>query len=140
MSYTEYGELLRLDYHLLEDGPDQLHIYFLMENSENLYLLLEKGIHNWGQLKHFFREGGQVDQLSAEMKNKMEEKIQLLHRYQTLYRTGRPRRISRMEIEDSGAVSDAHMENVMALLHEDRKSTRLNSSHVAISYAVFCLK
>src|SRR5207253_10162466 len=24
--------------------------------------------------------------------------------------------------------------------HTDRKSTRLNSSHVAISYAVFCLK
>ena len=30
----------------------------------------------------------------------------------------------------------------VALLHykTDRKSTRLNSSHVAISYAVFCLK
>src|SRR5439155_14933623 len=26
------------------------------------------------------------------------------------------------------------------VLHRDRKSTRLNSSHVAISYAVFCLK
>src|SRR5690625_6132948 len=26
------------------------------------------------------------------------------------------------------------------LIQEDRKSTRLNSSHVAISYAVFCLK
>src|SRR5207253_3484947 len=26
------------------------------------------------------------------------------------------------------------------LLPQDRKSTRLNSSHVAISYAVFCLK
>src|SRR5699024_12047567 len=25
-------------------------------------------------------------------------------------------------------------------LHTDRKSTRLNSSHVSISYAVFCLK
>src|SRR5437868_12167031 len=25
-------------------------------------------------------------------------------------------------------------------LHQDRKSTRLNSSHVSISYAVFCLK
>src|SRR5437870_11331255 len=24
--------------------------------------------------------------------------------------------------------------------HQDRKSTRLNSSHVAISYAVFCLE
>src|SRR5256885_10226219 len=27
-----------------------------------------------------------------------------------------------------------------ALLAEDRKSTRLNSSHLVISYAVFCLK
>src|SRR5690348_17886160 len=26
------------------------------------------------------------------------------------------------------------------LLHQDRKSTRLNSSHPSISYAVFCLK
>src|SRR5699024_12052872 len=26
------------------------------------------------------------------------------------------------------------------LLEQDRKSTRLNSSHVSISYAVFCLK
>src|SRR3989442_15469236 len=26
------------------------------------------------------------------------------------------------------------------LVHSDRKSTRLNSSHVRISYAVFCLK
>src|SRR5690349_22992401 len=28
----------------------------------------------------------------------------------------------------------------MAVLFRDRKSTRLNSSHVEISYAVFCLK
>src|SRR5437870_8410908 len=28
----------------------------------------------------------------------------------------------------------------VALVVADRKSTRLNSSHVAISYAVFCLK
>src|SRR5690625_6556083 len=27
-----------------------------------------------------------------------------------------------------------------AVIKKDRKSTRLNSSHVAISYAVFCLK
>src|SRR5215510_15871015 len=29
---------------------------------------------------------------------------------------------------------------VLQPLAQDRKSTRLNSSHVAISYAVFCLK
>src|SRR5437868_9124327 len=31
-------------------------------------------------------------------------------------------------------------ETKMAQLIRDRKSTRLNSSHVSISYAVFCLK
>src|SRR3712207_9368013 len=30
-------------------------------------------------------------------------------------------------------------ENLAHLLHQDRKSTRLNSSHANISYAVFCL-
>src|SRR5439155_18661206 len=33
-----------------------------------------------------------------------------------------------------------HMGMVNGALFSDRKSTRLNSSHVAISYAVFCLK
>src|SRR5437588_5909477 len=30
--------------------------------------------------------------------------------------------------------------NVLPILWRDRKSTRLNSSHTVISYAVFCLK
>src|SRR5439155_20643125 len=33
---------------------------------------------------------------------------------------------------------EVHIRNVPT--QQDRKSTRLNSSHVAISYAVFCLK
>src|SRR3712207_7418106 len=31
-------------------------------------------------------------------------------------------------------------QNILARLKADRKSTRLNSSHANISYAVFCLK
>src|SRR5437868_11112080 len=34
----------------------------------------------------------------------------------------------------------AHVFDVVHFHTEDRKSTRLNSSHVSISYAVFCLK
>src|SRR5688500_20092993 len=30
--------------------------------------------------------------------------------------------------------------NLKPVLYQDRKSTRLNSSHLVISYAVFCLK
>src|SRR5256885_4589615 len=31
-------------------------------------------------------------------------------------------------------------QRIVLLVHGDRKSTRLNSSHLVISYAVFCLK
>src|SRR5699024_10304917 len=40
----------------------------------------------------------------------------------------------------SAAAYDWAMNNAAWLLNLDRKSTRLNSSHVSISYAVFCLK
>src|SRR2546426_4611991 len=36
--------------------------------------------------------------------------------------------------------ADAHAHRLGRLWQEDRKSTRLNSSHLVISYAVFCLK
>src|SRR5439155_15224044 len=50
--------------------------------------------------------------------------------YTTLFRS--PRR--------SAAYSRNGGSWAMRTWHQDRKSTRLNSSHVAISYAVFCLK
>src|SRR3989442_4463609 len=43
----------------------------------------------------------------------------------------------------SGLVSRSQSERIILTRHGkpvDRKSTRLNSSHVRISYAVFCLK
>src|SRR3712207_7935051 len=41
--------------------------------------------------------------------------------------------------EDQG-VDEAYAEVEDTVAREDRKSTRLNSSHANISYAVFCLK
>src|SRR5207253_3831569 len=41
---------------------------------------------------------------------------------------------------DVRAAVKEQVESLGAKFLEDRKSTRLNSSHVAISYAVFCLK
>src|SRR5690349_23186890 len=75
--------------------------------------------------------------------------------YTTLFRSSP--RISRAEPDRQSAVpadrgrlrervardrglSRAQVPGSSALPAEDRKSTRLNSSHVEISYAVFCLK
>src|SRR2546430_3407258 len=46
-------------------------------------------------------------------------------------------RFEKMTVKAQEAVQSAQE---VAAQHEDRKSTRLNSSHSQISYAVFCLK
>src|SRR5260221_10699944 len=53
--------------------------------------------------------------------------------YTTLFRSQVPHR-------DDGGVEHAADDGVGQDLQQDRKSTRLNSSHTVISYAVFCLK
>src|SRR5690625_5500418 len=44
------------------------------------------------------------------------------------------------ETDEELRKADAELERKFLENFTDRKSTRLNSSHVAISYAVFCLK
>src|SRR6266571_3333039 len=44
------------------------------------------------------------------------------------------------ELQDLGDGVDHDADVAAVPLEEDRKSTRLNSSHMSISYAVFCLK
>src|SRR5436189_3830773 len=44
------------------------------------------------------------------------------------------------ELPDGAHFTEADLERIEARMREDRKSTRLNSSHRCISYAVFCLK
>src|SRR5690606_40967655 len=55
---------------------------------------------------------------------------------------GDPRRpVGREDLADSAMGHEMPLGgSTVARHHQDRKSTRLNSSHVKISYAVFCLK
>src|SRR5207253_11523769 len=61
--------------------------------------------------------------------------------YTTLFRSllpsaqGESRRLKQAKVQITGCISALRKQ-----FDGDRKSTRLNSSHVAISYAVFCLK
>src|SRR5690554_7168019 len=50
--------------------------------------------------------------------------------------------VDQVDVSDEGIKFRAHIKKIdePGPVKEDRKSTRLNSSHVRISYAVFCLK
>src|SRR2546430_10994281 len=61
--------------------------------------------------------------------------------YTTLFRSGQEGRVPvglGEDLRGGGLARDDHPRRVRGL--GDRKSTRLNSSHSQISYAVFCLK
>src|SRR5438876_11152377 len=67
--------------------------------------------------------------------------------YTTLFRSashGTARFPNYITLVDAGVMAPAVLRveecQCVALPDEDRKSTRLNSSHPSISYAVFCLK
>ena len=53
---------------------------------------------------------------------------------------GEPMDLTYSEADRFGQVTLLHDGRSFGISIEDRKSTRLNSSHVVISYAVFCLK
>src|SRR5690606_41751735 len=69
---------------------------------------------------------------------------QALGLYRCTVRQAPPPGQDRVQLERlSQALHQQGHERVAAIVHlarEDRKSTRLNSSHVKSSYAVFCLK
>src|SRR5690348_17376577 len=67
--------------------------------------------------------------------------------YTTLFRSELRQRaqVARALLDEGAVVTIASADeelalDVVRLRDEDRKSTRLNSSHPSISYAVFCLK
>src|SRR3712207_8148924 len=53
---------------------------------------------------------------------------------------GGGRRVAERGADGVGLLRPGHVQHAHPRRRQDRKSTRLNSSHANISYAVFCLK
>src|SRR3712207_8374915 len=64
--------------------------------------------------------------------------------YTTLFRAGSDQYAAvhrgRVKLDDIWRLEQGQRERMAIVDMQDRKSTRLNSSHANISYAVFCLK
>lgn len=119
MSYSAYGEKLNVPaFNPLTHEPEQLHLWYLMEHAQILHMTISFGIEYWGALESFLAEGGVIDGLDDQQIKKMREKAEVLERYLSLYRQGRPRPIDRSVLEKSGAVSDSFIDAVSDKLKE----------------------
>src|SRR5690242_21560332 len=72
-----------------------------------------------------------------------------VHNHQIIYSVGNDDSVCSIENHRLGSVMHMYMsadnsifpfDDFQCYKQKDRKSTRLNSSHMSISYAVFCLK
>ena len=118
-SRQEYGRQLQVPaFNLLNDYPEQLHLWYVLDDPLALYRCLVKGLRYWGQLESFLSHKGRVRGLTPRDLPLLQDKIKVLRRLQTLYRQGRPRPVDRQVLLSSGAVSEKFIEPVARLLKQ----------------------
>lgn len=130
----QYFDLIEVPgFNVIEQSPEELHLWYLIEDLQLLYNLLRRGVGRWGQLKSFHVNGGVMEGLDETMWSKIEQKIELLDRYGELYKVGRPRKIEKDVIEKSGIISSVFLDQVLDLLEkEEGDPQRLLESLVAL--------
>ena len=126
-SHWEYGKLLQVTpFNILSDEPEQIHLWYLVEDNKLLFHCLKKGIRQWGQLASFVRNNGTIEGLDEDTMFHFQNKVKLLERFIELYCIGRPRPIDREILEQSDAVSGNFIEEVNTKLVElDRNPIKL---------------
>jgi hypothetical protein len=116
-SHHEYGNLLNVPkVNLLRDSVGSLHIWYLVEDPNLLYHILQAGPERWGMLKNFLDEEGVIEGLNDQSREKIRNKAALFEKYVELYRQGRPRPIDRSVLEEADAVTDTKIDEVAELL------------------------
>jgi uncharacterized protein YhaN len=119
LGHIEYGKMINPStYHLMENKPSELHLWYVIDEVNRLYRCLSQGMNKWGQLESFLEHGGTIEGLHDETVSMLKDKVRLLELYQDLIQQGHPKRIDRTVIEQSGAVSDKFIDEVSQKLND----------------------
>ncbi|MFO8001923.1 MAG: hypothetical protein R6U46_11815 [Marinilabilia sp.] len=118
-THKEYGQELQVEpFNILTAEVSQLPLWYLIEDVEMLYSCRKAGLRYWGQMQSFRNNHGVIAGIDEEQWKKIENKARLLEHFQELYKQGRPSPISREELERSGSVTPAFMDEVADKLKE----------------------
>lgn len=117
--HKEYGEIIQVKpFNLLLQNSSELPLWYLIENLDILYACLNMGVKTWGQLESYYKNDGKLQDLNEEIYNQLQNRIDLLNRYQELYRKGRSLPIDRDVLEASDAITPAFIDRVTDKLEE----------------------
>src|SRR5690625_946133 len=125
-----------------EDDTDQIPSIF--QNAEQTLIVYTPAVPEDLKIFEFFKTHGFIVKKRAFVLGKITEEMPTLAVAGTHGKTTTSSILAHLLKQSGykitaflGGISENYQSNFIC---EDRKSTRLNSSHVAISYAVFCLK
>lgn len=112
-SHLEYGTIISVPpFNIVAQSSSELHLWYLMDEVEILYGCLTKGIESWGQLENYHKMNGQIENLDEATYNDLENRVELLKRFQELYQRGRSRPIDREVLIESKVISVAFIDAV----------------------------
>lgn len=118
-NHEEYGKIIpKQPFNLLTQNCSEISLWYLIEDVDLLFSCLKRGIKTWGQLESFYRNKGRIQNFDESKFNKVQNKVELLKRFQELYRRGRPLPIDRNILENSAVISDSFIDKVADKLNE----------------------
>ena len=79
-TYEKYGEALEVPgFNSLTDEPQELHLWYLLDDSAVLRNCLLQGIDRWGKLESYLKHGGILDGLGKKRYKFYMKKTSLLN-------------------------------------------------------------
>lgn len=109
--HAEYGAKLRVPAVDLRAGVGNLHLWYLVEDPQDLYSLLDLGVVCWGDLRNYLEAGGRR-RVGPELYHRLEARAGAAEEALQLSSVGRGKHVNRLVLADSGAVSDVFLDRV----------------------------
>ena len=127
--WLSYGKLLRIPAPDAYGKPEELHLWYLVDDVQLLYRLLKQDINLWGQLRELVALGALpidcVDfQPGSTALRRAEARAELLETVFRCWRVGRGKPVDRAVLEASGAIGDRFLLEVVQLAKELRHDAR----------------
>jgi len=120
MDHGEYGEKLTVPKFNPHRDSGSTHLWYLVEDVELLYGLLELGVETWGQFKALFEENSAVlERFCEENLARVNDLGRVLEKYSRARCVGRNRPIDRDVLEESGAVTGNFIDEVLELVRDE---------------------